>query len=241
MAVSETHIDTLVVGGGQAGVAMSEHLSNQGVPHLVLERHRIAERWRTQRWDSLVANGPAWHDRFPGLEFEGLDPDDFASKDQVAAYLEAYARKVRAAIRTDVEMRKVERNQGRPGFTVETSQGVIQVNRVVVATGSFQRPVIPACSRGPRPEAAPLCLSSVIQKYSDTVIEFSPPSTLRRERHDDGEGRFQAHTASRSFTCGDSHGASGALGRDPPHGGPGVGIDCGAGAALRGGVGGQLK
>ncbi|TGV74137.1 FAD-dependent oxidoreductase, partial [Mesorhizobium sp. M00.F.Ca.ET.158.01.1.1] len=62
-------IDTLVVGGGQAGVAMSEHLSKCGVPHLVLERGRIAERWRSQRWDSLVANGPAWHDRFPGMEF----------------------------------------------------------------------------------------------------------------------------------------------------------------------------
>lgn len=59
--------DTLVVGAGQAGVSMSEHLGRLGVPHLVLERDRIAERWRTERWDSLVANGPAWHDRFPGL------------------------------------------------------------------------------------------------------------------------------------------------------------------------------
>ena len=57
-------VDTLVVGGGQAGVAMSEHLSNGGVSHVVLERSRIAERWRRERWDSLVANGPAWHDRF---------------------------------------------------------------------------------------------------------------------------------------------------------------------------------
>ena len=62
-------IDTLVVGGGQAGIAMSEHLSVNGVPHLVLERNRVAERWRSARWDSLVMNGPAWHDRFPGLTF----------------------------------------------------------------------------------------------------------------------------------------------------------------------------
>ena len=66
-------IDTLVVGGGQAGLAMSEHLSANGVPHLVLERYRIAERWRSERWNSLVANGPAWHDRFPGLEFSDVD------------------------------------------------------------------------------------------------------------------------------------------------------------------------
>src|SRR5262245_62083263 len=62
-------IDTLVEGGGQAGIAMSEHLRVNGVPHLVLERHRVAERWRSARWDSLVMNGPAWHDRFPGLTF----------------------------------------------------------------------------------------------------------------------------------------------------------------------------
>jgi putative flavoprotein involved in K+ transport len=143
VTVERTSIDTLVVGAGQAGVAMSEHLSKLGVPHLVLERDRIAERWRTGRWDSLVANGPAWHDRFPGMEFDDLDPDAFASKDQVADYFEAYARKFNAPIRTGVEVTKVVRNAGRPGFTVETTKGVIEANRVVVTTGPFQRPVIP--------------------------------------------------------------------------------------------------
>ncbi|QGW77702.1 SidA/IucD/PvdA family monooxygenase [Pseudomonas alkylphenolica] len=144
MTNNKTAIDTLVVGAGQAGVAMSEHLSRLGVPHLVLERNRIAEAWRTGRWDSLVANGPAWHDRFPGLEFDGLDPDAFAGKDQVADYFEAYAKKFNAPVRTGVEVTKVERNVGRPGFTVETSDGVIEAKNVVVATGPFQRPVIPA-------------------------------------------------------------------------------------------------
>ena len=143
MTVDNTRIDTLVVGAGQAGVAMSEHLGRLGVSHLVLERNRIAEAWRTGRWDSLVANGPAWHDRFPGLEFDGLDADAFAGKDQVADYFETYARKINAPIRTGVEVLKVERNEGRPGFTVHTSQGVIEANQVVVATGPFQRPVIP--------------------------------------------------------------------------------------------------
>ncbi|MDR5740499.1 MULTISPECIES: NAD(P)/FAD-dependent oxidoreductase [unclassified Caballeronia] len=144
MTVETTSIDTLVVGGGQAGIAMSEHLSKAGVPHLVLERARIAERWRTGRWDSLVANGPAWHDRFPNLEFAEFDPNGFASKDQVAEYFAAYARKFNAPIRTGVEVKNVVRNAGRPGFTVETSDGTIEANRVVVATGPFQRPVIPA-------------------------------------------------------------------------------------------------
>ncbi|MDE1167233.1 MAG: NAD(P)/FAD-dependent oxidoreductase [Pseudomonas sp.] len=144
MTVGKIEIDTLVVGAGQAGVAMSEHLSTLGVPHLVLERSRIAERWRTGRWDSLVANGPAWHDRFPGLEFDDLSPDGFAPKERVADYFEAYARKFNAPIRTGVEVKSVQRNVGRPGFTVQTSDGVIEARRVVAATGPFQRPVIPA-------------------------------------------------------------------------------------------------
>jgi putative flavoprotein involved in K+ transport len=136
-------IDTLIIGAGQAGVAMSEHLSNLDVPHLVLERNRVAEAWRTGRWDSLVANGPAWHDRFPGLEFDDVDADAFAPKDRVAAYFETYAKKFNAPIRTGVEVHKVQRNVGRPGFTIETSSGVIEANHVVAATGPFQHPVIP--------------------------------------------------------------------------------------------------
>ncbi|WP_339670515.1 NAD(P)/FAD-dependent oxidoreductase [Dasania marina] len=140
-------IDTLVIGAGQAGVAMSEHLSSLDVPHIVLERNRIAEQWRTARWDSLVANGPAWHDRFPGMEFEGHKPDDFVPKEQVADYLEAYAKKFNAPIRTGVEVKKVTRNTGGPGFIIETSKGVIEANRVVAATGPFQTPVIPPIAK----------------------------------------------------------------------------------------------
>ena len=136
-------IDTLVVGGGQAGIAMSEHLSNCKVPHLVLERHRIAERWRSERWDSLVANGPAWHDRLPGMEFADFDPNAFPSKERIADYLVAYADMINAPIRCGVEVREVRRNVGRPGFRVETSDGVIEADSVVAATGSFQIPVIP--------------------------------------------------------------------------------------------------
>ncbi|HZX08506.1 NAD(P)/FAD-dependent oxidoreductase [Kribbella sp.] len=141
--MSNPEVEVVVVGAGQAGVAMSEHLGNLGVPHLVLERDRIAERWRTARWDSLVANGPAWHDRFPGLEFFDLDPDGFAGKDQVADYFVAYAEKISAPIRTGVEVTSVRRHDGRPGFRVETSDGPIDTRFVVAATGPFQRPVYP--------------------------------------------------------------------------------------------------
>ncbi len=142
MSIEKT--DTLVVGGGQAGIAMSEHLSKMGVPHLVLERDRIAERWRSCRWDSLVANGPAWHDRFPGMEFDVADPGVFPPKEQVADYFADYAKMIDAPIRCGVEVLKVQKNEGRAGFRAETSEGVIEAQRVVAATGPFQKPVIPA-------------------------------------------------------------------------------------------------
>ncbi len=135
--------DTVVVGAGQSGVAMSEHLSRHRVPHLVLERHRIAERWRTARWDSLVANGPAWHDRFPGQTFDDVDPDAFPTKDRIVDYFVAYAEKIDAPIRCGVEVTEVRRQTGRAGFHVETSDGLIEANNVVAATGPFQRPLIP--------------------------------------------------------------------------------------------------
>jgi len=134
--------EVVVVGGGQAGVAMSEHLGHAGLPHVVLERGRIAEKWRSGRWDSLVANGPAWHDRFPGLKFDG-DPDAFVPKEQVADYFEAYARMIGAPVRCGVDVTSVQKNQGARGFRVETSHGPIDARFVVAATGPFQKPVIP--------------------------------------------------------------------------------------------------
>ncbi|QKD05144.1 flavin-containing monooxygenase [Mesorhizobium loti] len=142
--MSVEKVDTLVVGAGQAGLAMSEHLSKCGVPHLILERQRIAERWRSERWDSLVANGPAWHDRFPGMAFPDAGPDAFIGKEKVADYFVAYAEMIAAPIRCGVEVRKVQRLVGRPGFQVETSDGVIEARSVVAATGAFQHPVIPS-------------------------------------------------------------------------------------------------
>ena len=136
-------IETLVVGGGQAGLAMSEHLGKQAEPHIVLERARIAERWRSERWDSLVANGPAWHDRFPSMEFAHVDPEAFVPKDDVAAYFEAFAKMINCPIRCGVTVQSVERVAGRPGFQVTTSDGDYAARNIVVATGPFQRPVMP--------------------------------------------------------------------------------------------------
>ncbi len=140
MTIEKTGV--VVVGAGQAGIAMSAHLGRAGVPHLVLERDRIAERWRTGRWDSLVANGPAWHDRFPDMAFPS-NPDAFVPKEEVADYFVEFARRIAAPVRTGVRVTRVRRNDGRAGFTVETDAGTIEADHVVAATGAFQVPVIP--------------------------------------------------------------------------------------------------
>lgn len=136
-------VEVVVVGGGQAGIAASEHLGRRGIEHVVLERDRVAERWRSGRWDSLVANGPAWHDRFPGLGFDDVDPDAFPGKERVADYFAAYAEQIGAPIRTGIEVTSVRRHDGRRGFRVETSAGPLDAGFVVAATGPFQTPVVP--------------------------------------------------------------------------------------------------
>lgn len=141
MPVEKT--EALVVGGGQAGLAMSEHLGNCGIPHIVLEKGRIAERWRSERWDSLVANGPAWHDKFPNMDFSEFDQDEFVPKEKVADYFVAYADMIKSPIRTGVEVKEVRRNEGGAGFVAETSEGMIETRYVVAATGPFQKPIIP--------------------------------------------------------------------------------------------------
>lgn len=136
-------IDTLVIGGGQAGLAMSAHLTAKGISHLVVERHRIAERWRSERWDSLVANGPAWHDRFPTLAFDDIDPDSFAHRDRIVSYFETFSEQNAIPIRCGVEVMSLESAPDASGYRAETSQGPLAAKAVVVATGPFQRPLIP--------------------------------------------------------------------------------------------------
>ncbi|MEJ6550435.1 NAD(P)/FAD-dependent oxidoreductase [Corynebacterium sp. USCH3] len=144
--------DVVVIGAGQSGIATSEHLTIAGIPHIVLERDRIAEKWRTGRWDSLCANGPAWHDRFPNLTFDesvpsGAEPVDgeaFAHHDRVAQYFEDYAAKIGSPVRTGVEVVSVSKRTGENGYLVTCADGAtIAADHVVSATGPFQVPVIP--------------------------------------------------------------------------------------------------
>lgn len=139
----EEYINTVVIGAGQAGIATSEHLKNNNIKHVVLEKSQIADSWRNRRWDSLVANGPAWHDRFPNMTFEGHDKDSFVDKESVADYFVKYVDQFKLNVKCGTEVKKVTKLEGRYGFKVETNDKTYICERVVVATGAFQSPVIP--------------------------------------------------------------------------------------------------
>ena len=136
-------IDTLVIGGGQAGLTMSHRLKQRGISHLVLERHRIAERWRSERWDGLKFQFPNWSVRLPEFSFPHADPDAFATTDEIINFIEAYARFVDPPIRCGVEVTGLVAGDGGAGFIAETSDGAIAAANVVVATGPYQRPLMP--------------------------------------------------------------------------------------------------
>jgi putative flavoprotein involved in K+ transport len=138
------HIHTLIIGGGQAGLVMSHRLKDRGLPHLVLERHRIGERWRSERWDGLRFQFPNWSVRLPDFPFPHADPDGFATSGEILDYIDAYAAFVAPPIRCGVAVTALRRRDGVAGFIAETSDGAIEADNVVVATGPYQRPVMPA-------------------------------------------------------------------------------------------------
>ena len=143
VVMSVKEIDTVVVGAGQAGIATSEHLSAHGIEHVVFERDRIAESWRTKRWDSLVANGPAWHDRFPALEFKEQSGEAFVPKNAVVSYFEDYVTLIKAPVKCGVHVTHVKRDNAFGGFNVTTTSGRYRAKHIVAATGAFQTPVMP--------------------------------------------------------------------------------------------------
>jgi putative flavoprotein involved in K+ transport len=122
-----------IVGGGQAGLTMSDMLSQQGLPHLVLERGRIAERWRSERWDGLRFQFPNWSVRLPNYPFPHADPDGFATSGEIVDYLEAYARKIEAKVRCGVAVTALRKDELSVGYVAETSAGAIKALNVVVA------------------------------------------------------------------------------------------------------------
>jgi putative flavoprotein involved in K+ transport len=133
--------DVLVIGGGQAGLAMSRCLTRRGIDHRVIERGRIGERWRSERWDSLRLLTPNWMSRLPGHRYAGPDPDGFMTMPEVVSFLEDYGRTIGVPIQEDTRVEHVTRADG--GFVVRTSRGTVRTRAVVVATGYCDLPAVP--------------------------------------------------------------------------------------------------
>ena len=143
-------IDTVVVGAGHAGLAVSRLLTRAGHDHVVLDRGKVGERWRTERWDSLHLLTPNWMTRLPGWFYGGPDPEGFLSKDAMVRLLERYAQSFDAPVVGGTTVLRVEplpcadpRHAGGPRYRVVTDGGTIACRNLVVATGPHGTPYLP--------------------------------------------------------------------------------------------------
>lgn len=146
----EKSFDVLVIGAGQAGLAISACLSALGIDHQVVERGRVGERWRSERWDSLRMLTPNWMTRLPGVTYKGPDPDGFMRKDRVVRMLTSYRYHVGAPVLEHTEVTAVDAASG--GYRVATSSGVFRARAVVIAIGACSMPNVPAFASGLSPD-----------------------------------------------------------------------------------------
>ncbi len=133
--------DIVVIGAGQAGLAISHCLSAEGVDHVVLEKGAIANRWRAERWASLRLLTPNWMTRLPGFAYDGADPNGFMMKDEVVGFLSRYARSFEAPVREFTTVEAVTRHA--MGFLISTGNATLRARGVVIATGACDQPNVP--------------------------------------------------------------------------------------------------
>ena len=159
-------IDTVIVGGGQAGLAMSYYLKQHRRRHIVLERApRIANAWRNQRWDSFTLVTPNFQVRMPGAEYHGNDPYGFMPLAEVVKYFDDYVERFSLPVRCAVGVFSVEKNG--PTYLVRTNEGSYEAENVVIATGLYQSPK--------KQKFAEKIPSRILQIHS---MEYRNPSSL---------------------------------------------------------------
>ena len=135
-------LTSIIIGAGQCGLAMSRHLSERSVDHMVLERGKVAQSWRSERWESLRLLTPNWMGALPGAPYSGTDPDGYMDMPQVVEMFQDYARTIDAPVKTGVSVKRV--GSWGEGYAVETNQGPFHCRNLVLATGACNRPTVPA-------------------------------------------------------------------------------------------------
>jgi putative flavoprotein involved in K+ transport len=142
MNVDGSHFTVVVVGAGQAGLAMSGALRRRGIEHLVLERHRAAHEWSSRRWDTFCLVTPNWQCTLPDFPYAGSEPDGFMGREQIVEYLLGYVEALDVPLQEGVTVTRLRR-RGEEGFELTTTVGTLTADQVVVATGPYQVPRIP--------------------------------------------------------------------------------------------------
>jgi putative flavoprotein involved in K+ transport len=150
------HIETVIVGSGQAGLAMSYHLTQHRREHLVLEQAAQAGNvWRNERWDSFTLVTPNWAFRMPGAEYKGADRDGFMRREEVVACFDQYVERFQPPIQYNTRVVSVEPMNSK-GYRVQTPERTYEANNVVIATGFFQQPKIPSSAASLSPSITQL-------------------------------------------------------------------------------------
>jgi putative flavoprotein involved in K+ transport len=139
-------VEVVIIGGGQAGLALSYYLTQQGRTHLVLEQGQAGETWRRGRWDSFTLNTPNWMTQLPGFAYEGGDPDGFLAREDIVDYLERYAASFHSPLHCGVRVTAVREHPRGDGYLVETQQLTLAARNVVLATGAFPKAKLPTAS-----------------------------------------------------------------------------------------------
>jgi putative flavoprotein involved in K+ transport len=161
----ERSVNVAIIGGGQAGLATSWYLTQAKVDHVVLDAGRVAETWRSRRWDSFCLVTPNWTVQLPGVKYSGPDPDGFMSLAELVDYFQSYANSFNPPVEENSAVTKLESGGG--GFLLSLASGTINARSVVVATGAYQRPH--------RPAGAESVSNGVAQLFAE---EYTNPAAL---------------------------------------------------------------
>jgi putative flavoprotein involved in K+ transport len=171
--MSIEQVEVAIIGGGQAGLAISYYLTQHGREHVVLEQGRLAESWRSKRWDSLCVVGPNWTLRFPGFAYQGNDPDGFMSRDEVVRFLEQYGASFHAPLRCGVRVTAVEQSPRGTGYRLQAGDTIFEAAQVVIATGAYQQPKVPTCSAD-----LPVCILQLVPNQYRRPQDLPPGAVL---------------------------------------------------------------